>query len=154
MSSDDIESLYREVLQEEMGIPIQGPCEQRNAFYEGELAFALQAYCIQPDCPPPGQIQSSEGELGLYYKFVLSGCQHDTTIAILMTLKSVFSPEIQGENIPGGSKRGPISRELSSLGIEYMGKWVICKKDGTRTICIRHLSWVQCSRICKVLFSW
>lgn len=145
--ADDIEKLYEQALDHEIGDTRKITNRVRASVYEGEIAFALQMHCVKRDFPPPGKNDDS-----YYYRFTMTGLNHDMTMYILTNLRDAFPP---GENITStGSRRNAVRRELAALGIAHMGRWVTCCKDGTFTISMRHLTHEECVKLCKILFSY
>ena len=158
---DDIDKLYEQALETELGDSRQGTDKVRTAIYDGELGFSLQIHCIKPDTPPIPTtniyMKSQLDEDISYYKFTLTGLNHDMAMFILTNLKDVFPISICTDSISDrsfGSRRNGARKELEALGISHMGQWLTCCKDNTYNICIRHLTYLSCSRICKVLFAW
>lgn len=156
--ADDIDKLYEQALDRELGDSRKNTNKVRTAIYQGELAFALQVHCIKPDVPPSTyRIDPANGENTSYYKFQMIGLNHDMAMYVLTHLKDVFPiSTCQNSMISTsyGSRRNSARKELESLGISHMGQWITCCKDGTYTICIRHLSYSSCSKVCKALFEW
>lgn len=158
---DDIDKLYEQALAAEIGDSRQGTDKVRTAIYDGELGFALQVHCIKPDTPPIPSTniytKSQPDEYVSYYKFTMTGLNHDMAMFILTNLKDVFPVTVCTDNMSSrsyGSRRNAARKELEALGIAHMGQWITCCKDGTYTITIRHLQYKDCGNICKVLFSW
>lgn len=151
-SIDDIERLYEQALEAEIGDSRKETNRVRTAIYNGGIAFALQVHCIKPDTPP---IASHNGEL--YYKCCITRLNHDMAMFILTNLKDVFPSNICAQNLSNkafGSRRNAVSKELRALGISHMGQWITCCKDSTFNITIRHLRYQECMKLCKVLFAW
>lgn len=144
---DDFDNLYEEMIRRELGSEVLNPKKPSAAIYEGEIAFSLQVSAVKHDTPPPGLNTTDK-----YYRFRITKLDHDTLILILVSLRDLFS------NIPkpfyNGIKKLKIQKELESLGISYMSKWISRTKNNTYMIYIRHLTYSECTKICKILFSY
>lgn len=148
---DDINTLYEQALDATLGVERYETNRVRDTIYSGEIGFALQMHCIKPDVPPTHA--HPDDTYMHYYKFTLIGLDHDTTMLILTSLRDVF-PAPDTSSTLCASKRNDARKELEALGIPHMGQWLTCCRDKTYKICIRHLTYSVCSKICKVLFTW
>lgn len=138
-----IEDLYQQALESEIGEHRKDTDRIRTAVFEGEYAFYLQHKCVQTDTPSGRRIDADRP----HFKIVIPSLSHDMCMRIITSMKDVY--------IPGGTcRRNRLYREMQALGLSHMGNWVTCHANGTYTISIRHLSYKDCSILCRMLFSW
>lgn len=142
LSENDIDQLYSYMLKRELEDIVSVTDKAPQSVYTGEQAFALMVHCVQSDY--------SDSVSKRLYKIKIEGLNKDTLIRIINSLCDVF-PE---GSIPVRPKRCTLKKELSSMGMAHMTGCITSKRDRTYTLEIRHLSYTQCSRACKVLFCW
>lgn len=152
---DDIDSLYRKFLQMEIGSAIGTTDRIPLSIFENEHAFALMLSSIKRDFIPfPPALdngQKKHDESIWSYRFKMTDLEHDTLMRILTTLKTILPADEAPYPAPKANK---LRKELESLGIGYMGSWIVACKNGTYTIDIRGLRYAQARLMAKAMFDW